>query len=250
MADQTVIKFHSSGPDNKGLGAWEQFSPEIVVSGSPVQKGNVYFSTQDDTVYAGVWDCTENRLVSVPYGEEEFMVVLEGSIIINHESGGSETYSAGESFVIPRGTHCSWEQTEYARKFFFIYEPGGDMPDNANRLKAIRADLTASLPEATNLDPNQFESDVPDMGLLSLYKDPSGQLEVGIWECSPMQRKPATLARSELMHILEGSGSITNADGVVFEFTAGDTFLVPIGMGYQWHNYTCLLYTSPSPRDA
>ena len=40
------------------------------------------------------------------------------------------------------------------------------------------------------------------------------------------------------MHILEGSGSITNADGVIFEFSAGDTFLVPIGMGYQWHNDT------------
>ena len=51
-----------------------------------------------------------------------------------------------------------------------------------------------------------------------------------------MQRKPATLARSELMHILEGSGSITNGDGVVFDFKAGDTFLVPIGMGYQWRN--------------
>ena len=38
------------------------------------------------------------------------------------------------------------------------------------------------------------------------------------------------------MHILEDSGTITNADGVVFEFSAGDTFLVPIGMGYQWHN--------------
>ena len=52
-----------------------------------------------------------------------------------------------------------------------------------------------------------------------------------------MQRKPTTIERSELMHLLEGSGSITNVDGVVFEFSAGDTFLVPIGIGRQWQNH-------------
>ena len=76
------------------------------------------------------------------------------------------------------------------------------------------------------------------MGLLSLYRDPTGKFEAGIWACSPMRRVPATLARSELMHILEGSGSITNADGVVFEFGPGDTLLAPVGMGYQWQNDT------------
>ena len=51
------------------------------------------------------------------------------------------------------------------------------------------------------------------------------------------------------MHILEGSGSITNADGVVFEFQAGDTFLVPIGMGYRWENdeYVRKLFCSYTP---
>ena len=114
-------------------------------------------------------------------------------------------------------------------------DPGGrqhaDLPATA-----FRFDPEASLPRVENQDPEAYLSDVPDMGLLSVYKDATGQFEAGIWECSAMQRKPATLARSELMHILEGSGSITNADGVVFEFSAGVTFLVPVGMGYQWHN--------------
>ena len=73
--------------------------------------------------------------------------------------------------------------------------------------------------------------------------------DTGVWDCSPMKRIPATIERSELMHILEGSGSITNADGVVFEFKAGDTFLVPIGMGYQWqnHEYVKKLFCSYTP---
>ncbi len=64
-----------------------------------------------------------------------------------------------------------------------------------------------------------------------------------------MQRVPATLARSKLMIILEGSGSITNADGVVFNFKAGDTLLVPVGMGYQWLNteYVKKVFCSYTP---
>ncbi len=36
------------------------------------------------------------------------------------------------------------------------------------------------------------------------------------------------------MHLLEGSVTITNGDGVARTFSAGDTFLVPQGMTYQW----------------
>ena len=237
MADQTVIKFFANGPDDQGLGSWEQFPLDIVESGDPFQKGDEYFSIMDGRLIAGVWDCTANSLKFGPYTEEEFMVVLEGSIQIKYESGDIDSFSAGESFVIPRGTPCSWQQTEYTRKFFVIYEGQDELP-NDNQLRAIRADVSASLPQISQQDPSQFLSEVPQMGLQSLYKDSSGQFEAGIWECSPMKRKPATIARSELMHILEGSGSITNADGVVFEFSAGETFLVPIGMGYQWENYT------------
>ena len=51
------------------------------------------------------------------------------------------------------------------------------------------------------------------------------------------------------MHILQGSGSITNGDGVVFEFKAGDTFLVPVGMGYKWSSgeYVKKLFCSYTP---
>ena len=166
------------------------------------------------------------------------MIVLEGSIIIEHESGESRRFRAGECFVVPKGTPCSWKQDEYALKYWAIHDnPATPLVSDPAR-KAILADPGATLTPMEGLDPADFESPAPEMALLSLYRDPTGRFEAGIWECSPMKRVPATLARSELMHILEGSGSITNADGMVFEFSAGDTFLVPIGMGYQWHNDT------------
>jgi uncharacterized cupin superfamily protein len=242
VADQTVITFTANGPDNNGLGFWEPYTDDALVSGDGIMHGDMYFKTENGTLYAGVWDSTACELVPGPYEVDEFMLVLEGAIEIAHQSGQSQVFSAGESFALPRGVPCTWKQAGYVRKFFVIFEnpiPHTDKhqeSDGNTALDAIPVDLSASLPRVENQDAGAYLSDVPDMGHLTVFKDPSGQMEVGIWECSPMQRKPATLARSELMHILEGSGSITNADGVVFEFRAGDTFLVPIGMGYQWHN--------------
>lgn len=237
MPDQTVIKYSPQGHPETGLQTWDPIPNEIIATGDPVQRGHQYFATEEDRVNSGVWDCTAFTQTCFPYDVDEFMIVLGGSIEIEDKSGNTQTFRAGESFILPKYTDCAWKQSELALKFYFIHDsPSSSTPENAKDLAAIRIDTSAELPRVTDLDASQFISDVPDMGLDILYSDPTGKFISGVWDCSPMKRNPATLARSELMHILEGSGSITNADGVVFNFKAGDTFLVPIGMGYQWQN--------------
>jgi len=249
MPDLNVIKFDIDGPTLTGLVEWEAIPAEIIASGNPVQRGHTYFSTEADKFSAGVWDCTENELKFAPYDVDEFMLVLEGSITLKDSSGNSHVYRAGESFIIPKGCECTWTQSEYCRKYWAILDDAENQIRENEGFNAIRIDTSASMPAVPQNDPTPYLSDIPEMGLLSLYKDQSGKFEVGLWECSPMQRVPATLVRSELMHILEGSGSITNADGIVFNFKAGDTFLVPIGMGYQWHSteYVKKIFCSYTP---
>lgn len=235
MADKTVIDYTTNGEN--GLSPWDDFPADILVSGEGKQSGHEFLNVHDGALTSGVWDCTPCVLRSGPYDVDEFMIVLDGSITINHENGDSQTYRAGEYFVIPRGTPLSWVQTEYALKYYVIFEnqSAGDLQADAS-LESIRAAIPESLPSMDAGDPSQYIGNPPTMGLETVYKDPSGQFVVGIWESSPMTRQPGTIGRSELMHILEGSGSITNGDGVVFHFKAGDMFMVPIGMGYQWHS--------------
>ena len=249
MPDLTVIKFDRNGHAENGLEAWEAISKDLIVSGMPLQRGHQYFTTENDKFISGVWDCTEHELILDHYEVDEMMVVLEGSISIKDKSGHEETFRAGESFIIPKGTECAWKQYEYARKFYAIYDNPHSKTVDAENLAVIRVAPNAELPKVTEHDPALYQSEVPDMGMLVLYSDPDGKFVGGLWDCSPMKRVPATLARSELMHILEGSGSIINADGVVFEFYAGDTFLVPCGMGYQWENreYVRKIFCSYTP---
>jgi uncharacterized cupin superfamily protein len=197
---------------------------------------------------AGVWDCTPFEEVRGPYSVDEFMILLEGSLDIENEDGSTQTFRAGEAFVIPKGAVLQWRQSEYLRKFWVIHD-NPDSPPAAAGLTALRADPRAALPPVTGLEQAAFIGAIPEMGLQNLYQDPTGKFVAGVWDCTPMRRVPGTLERSELMHIIEGSGSITNADGVVFEFSAGDTFLVPVGMGYQWRSdcYVRKLFCSYTP---
>lgn len=248
MADQTVIVFDRDGDPATGLQTWDPMDPDTLVSAPPVQRGHVYFSSAAGRLTTGVWDCTPFEEKRGPYSVDEFMVLLEGSLDIENEEGSTQTISAGEGFVIPRGAVLRWKQSEYLRKFWMIHDNPDSAPPAAG-LTALRMEPDAPLPPVAGLEQAPFESDIPQMGLNLLYQDPGGKFQAGIWDCTPMKRVATTIERSELMHILTGRGSITNADGVVFEFKAGDTFLVPIGMGYQWQNteYVKKLFCSYTP---
>ena len=236
MTDQSVIKFENNGPATTGLQEWDPIPADALVSGTPVQRGHEYFSSEKNSLTAGVWDCTEMEEKFGNYSVNELMIVLEGSIQIIDKDGHVETFSAGESFVLPKGLPCTWRQTEYAKKFYVIFDDSSNTEISVDDLKPIRVNLTMPLESMGVQDPDLFISDAPDMNVGAIYKDQTGQYIVAIWDSPPMHRKPARIARSELMHILEGSGTITNADGEVFSFSAGDTFMVPIGMGYEWNS--------------
>lgn len=248
MPDQTVILFDGNGDPETGLQPWDPIDPETIVSGSPLQRGHTCFSTDGGKLSAGVWDCTPYEEVRGPYPVDEFMILLEGSLGIENEDGSLQTFRAGQAFFIPKGTVMSWKQADYLRKFWVIHD-NPDSPPAAPGLGAQAVEPDEPLDAVSGLDQSAFDSEIPTMGLRSLYQDPGARFQVGVWDCSPMKRIATTIERSELMHILEGSGSITNADGVVFEFSAGDTFLVPIGMGYQWQNreYVRKLFCSYTP---
>jgi uncharacterized cupin superfamily protein len=247
MADQTVIKYDRNA-EPAGLQQWEAYPVETVKSGNPVQNGHTYLDNDNGVFTSGVWDVTPHELVPGPYDVDEMMIVLEGSIIIEHESGSSQRFRAGDSFIIPKGTPCTWRQDEYARKYWAIYDSNTGLEADPD-LDAILINADAELPSMGQQDPAMYESEVPEMGMLVLYRDPTEKFLAGVWDSTPMKRKPGTIERSELMHILEGSGSITNADGVVFNFNAGDTFMVPVGMGYQWesHEYVKKIFCSYTP---
>ena len=49
-----------------------------------------------------------------------FMHIISGSVTLTHPDGRSETFTVGDTFFIPKGSPCTWENTETMRKFYMI----------------------------------------------------------------------------------------------------------------------------------
>lgn len=235
MSDLKVMRFADHGPADTGMPEWDPMPADGIAAGEPVQRGHVYHNDEANGLMTGVWDCTAFTAKPGPYDVNEFMLILEGSVTIVDENGDEETISAGQSFIIPKGLPCTWKQTEYVRKFFVIFDDASGMtPEDSSALKVIRPDPGTAL-APMDVDASQpFVGDLPTQNIDLCFGDMTGQMTTGVWDSTPFERQPFAFPRHELMHLLEGSVTISDGQGGAETFVAGDTFFVPKGAVIGW----------------
>jgi len=232
MTDQHVIRYK---PDETDLQVWDPMESESLLSGNPVQRGCEYFRSHQGKLHSGIWDCTAFETRLAPYDVHEFMLLLEGSVTIIDADNKEYRFHQGQGFVIPKGLNCRWKQDDYVKKFYVILEDASDPAATGGDFdKPILLDPALPLAAMTGLNADDFIGDLPEMSIQNFYQDAANQFNVGVWESTAMTRVPGTIGRSELMHIVSGQGEVVNGDGVRYGFGPGDTFMVPINMGYQW----------------
>jgi uncharacterized cupin superfamily protein len=229
--------FAHAGGD--GLEDWGDLPAGDVKSGSPRQRGRMYFSAPDVGLSAGVWDCTAFEGTMAPYSVDEFMILLEGSVTVTEASGRMTRVEAGEAFVIPRGLTCAWQQDGYVRKIFVIYEnPAAPVPAKPAADRVLKLDLGAKLEPCAGPDPALLNGAEPRCAEHVLYSDASGQLTVGLWSATPYDRKATPFGRYELMHLLEGQVELHDGGTSGQALQAGETIFVPKGVPLGWRSKT------------
>lgn len=228
MSKPSIIRFDR----NAKLEPWEDFAESDVVSGSRKQNGVVLFEDKARGLSAGVWEQGANESRWMDYPVNEFMLVLEGEVVIVEESR-TTSIKAGESFIIPKGLRCRWTQPSHVRKFFVIHEDASGLA-NAGPLSTIKVDLSAKLEPSTPPSPAMLLSPVPVQHTHDIFTDATGQLNIGLWDTTGYHRKQIDFPRHELMHLLEGSVTMDDGAGNVETFKAGDTFFVPLGTPNAW----------------
>ena len=58
--------------------------------------------------------------VSYPFPYDEFVTVLEGRVILTSIEGEKQTYSVGDSFLVPKGWRGTWDMLEKFREMIII----------------------------------------------------------------------------------------------------------------------------------
>lgn len=252
MTSASIIRFEPKGPKGQ-LTRWEDIPASDLESGQPVQNGHYYLQDAKHGLTAGVWDCTAFTSKPGPYSVNEFMVVLEGSVTIVEAGGRETTIRAGESFLIPKGLHCQWKQPGYLRKYFVIFDDASGLkPADATALQVMRPDPAAKLAPSASPPAELLLSGTPVQHAREYFSDLSGQWSVGVWDTTAYHRKAMPFPRHELMHILEGSVTLTDSAGKAQRFQAGDSFLVPLGAVCDWKSegYLRKIYCIFQPRAA
>lgn len=92
---------------------------------------------------------------------------------------------------------------------------------------------TPLAPQRSVPDPAILERGKPRFTLWNYYSDPSEQFSVGVWAATRGCWR-VRYTEHEFCHLLAGRVALTNEDGQNWEFSAGDSFVVPAGFSGTW----------------
>ena len=103
-------------------------NPNTTITETPT--GNILditsLKSSDGKFASGMYKAGESRFeITEPYGVDEFMFFLEGSVTLTSDDGSQMTINAGEAVTIPKEWTGVWE-TEGYRKIWVIYSESGE----------------------------------------------------------------------------------------------------------------------------
>lgn len=209
-ATSAIIKLNAN-PTGFGMTA-DELTADMFASAIPIQHSHSDFECDKQGVYIGVWDTTDMIEAPGPYPCDEFMMILEGAVEIkNNKTGIKETVLAGESFVIPQGYDCQWHQSGYLRKFYVISEP----PAQPIPQSAVIENIVKLQPKQMGhqYQHNNFSAGITRGGEINSFLHES--------QCHKFHC------------VVRGKLQITEVNGEVTTFKAGDAFFIPNGSHYQ-----------------
>lgn len=83
-------------------------------------------------------------------------------------------------------------------------------------------------PKPTSIEGNQLEASV------ALCSHEDGQVEIGVWECTPGRFTADRSKSAEFCHFISGKVEMTHADGHKQLLGPGDAINLPLGWKGEW----------------
>ncbi len=214
---------------NAKLEEWPDFPETEISSGDRGSRGRLWVDEPKHGLKVGIWEAEANLGRWMNWPVHEFMIVLEGEVVMV-EDDRETVVKAGESFFIPKGRRCIWNQAGYFKKLLMLFDdPAG------NCTKPIfKIDPAVKLQTSTPPSADMLHSPVPTQNTYEYFQNTTGEFTAGVWDTTGYHRKLIDFPRYELMYLLEGSVTFTDDKGGSQTFKAGDSFFVPLGTPNSW----------------
>lgn len=220
---KTLHRIESDGPDGAGLSLWPAMDPKDLISGTPVEHGHLYDEIEDEDYSVGVWDCTAFVDAAGPYPVDEYMLLLEGSVIMEMPDKTSITVNAGDAFIIPKGFDCQWKMPGTVRKIFMILDggdPKGSSNLSENQITVLRSGF--ALPVSTGLVSTRQ----------TLFINHDGRMSVFVEGFAHAFAAKRTIAERQIVSVISGQVQLSG-DGDQ-RFSTGDSFYTAGASDLHW----------------
>ena len=119
MQQADFYRLLKDGHPESGMSASDMVEAADFTTDDHTELNHTFYATADESILSGVWECAPCREQIDAYPVHEMMTVISGSVTLSRD-GRSETFTAGDTFFIAKGTPCVWEITETLRKFYMI----------------------------------------------------------------------------------------------------------------------------------
>jgi uncharacterized cupin superfamily protein len=95
-------------------------------------------------------------------------------------------------------------------------------------------DPATGMQPSTMTLPEDFAGDDHKETIHSFFQTADESILSGVWECAPCKEEIESYPVHEMMTVISGSVTLTDAEGKAETFTAGDTFFVAKGAKCTW----------------
>ena len=119
MSEKLVVRID---PEKLELIPTQFVSADLVLDGTPEELAADIFSGSNGNLQLGGWECTPYSEAANPYGIDEFCLLLKGRVSFTDEAGNTDTFNAGESYLVRKGFSGVFRVEERTRKLYAIFE--------------------------------------------------------------------------------------------------------------------------------
>ncbi len=116
----TFYRLLADGHPLDGMQPSKFTDPDTFMTENKEETNHTFFQTGDESILTGVWESAPCKEEIESYAAHEMMTVISGSVTLTNADGDAETFTAGDTFFIAKGTKCTWHITETLKKFYMI----------------------------------------------------------------------------------------------------------------------------------
>ena len=112
----TFVRIGPAAGRERNLAPWPWNPNDVLLTQGMAPTGVKTYEA--DGITLGTWACNAGSVDIQGHPVDEACFVTRGKVTLTDASGRSETFGAGEGFLLPRGSRGTWSQSNDFAKLF------------------------------------------------------------------------------------------------------------------------------------